>query len=276
MEVLIPKVSMHAYYAGSWKAGGLHELEQGRTYTLNLHEESVRRDHPPAEFEEDKNLIINQCPDDADRTLRRLVLPRRPNQIHTLQCMTLEKSNFVHRDDAPFVEIPKKLVGLIHVLTFDLDGAEAPSIDELPKWQALPDIDSSIANLHVFADPPHAMTAMQNGQMSAESAALRHPTEAFNALLKLTSAEGVARGLKSSSHSARLKFQIPPSEFPLIEPSNPEVVRKLGLRQIELVSLSLSNLLPPDAYKTTMTDADTGTTPPHNCVSGVIICIPKN
>ena len=156
-------------------------------------------------------------------------------------------------DDAPFVEIPKKLVGLIHVLTFDLDGAEAPSIDELPKWQALPDIDSSIANLHVFADPPHAMTAMQNGQMSAESAALRHPTEAFNALLKLTSAE-----------------------FPLIEPSNPEVVRKLGLRQIELVSLSLSNLLPPDAYKTTMTDADTGTTPPHNCVSGVIICIPKN
>ncbi|MGA2590968.1 MAG: hypothetical protein ABSH32_13700 [Bryobacteraceae bacterium] len=271
VEVLIPKVSMHAYYAGSWKAGGLHALEQGSTYTLDLHENVPPPAYPPAEFEENKNLFFDERPRADDPTLRRLILPRRPNHIHTLQCVTLEKKNFVHRSDDSSVEIPPKVVGLIHVLTFDLYGSEPPSIDRLPKWEPLPGIDDSIANLHVFADPPSLMTAMRNGQMSSESPALRHPTEAFNALIKLTSAPAFARGLRSSSHSASLKFQFPAGEIPLVEPSGHEVVQKLGLRQIELVTLALSNLLPRDAHKmgpAAMTDADTGCRPTLNCMSG--------
>jgi len=267
IEVLIPKVSMHAYYAGSWKAGGLHPLEQGSTYTLDLHEDAPPPAYPPAKFEENKNIFFDERPRGDDPTLRRLILPRHPNHIHTLQCLKLEKNNFVHRSDDASVEIPPKVLGLIHVLTFDLHGSEPPSIDELPKWEPLPGIDASIANLHIFADPPSLMTAMQNGKMSSESPALRHPTEAFNALVKLTSPKAIARALGCSSHSASLKFQFPAGEIPLIEPSGHEV-QKLGLRQIELVSLSLSNLLPRDAYKATMADSDTGCRPPYNCLSG--------
>lgn len=273
IEVLIPKVRMHAYYAGSWKAAGLHELEEGKTYVLDLHDRIEAKSRRPAEFDERKNLIINQCPQDDDPTLRRMILPH-PDLIHTLQCLTLEKKNFVHRAEDLDVEIPPKEVGLIHVLTFYLDSLEPPSIDLLPKWEPLPGIDASIANLHVFADPPSLMTASHNGQMSPESPALRHPTEAFNALIKMTSTQEIARSLKSSSHPARLRFQFPNGEFPLVEPSGHEVVRELGLRQIELVSLSLSNLLPREAYKMSMTDADTGCRPPYNCMSGVFKCPP--
>src|SRR5580700_2355699 len=62
IEVLIPRVSMHAYYAGSWKAGGLHALEQGGTYTLDLHENAPPPAYTPAEFEEDKNLFFDEYP----------------------------------------------------------------------------------------------------------------------------------------------------------------------------------------------------------------------
>jgi hypothetical protein len=261
---------MHAYYAGSWKAGGLHPLEQGETYTLDLHEDAPPPAYTPAEFETNKNIFFDERPNGDDPGLRRLILPRRPNHIHTLQCMTLEKKNFLHRLDGLSVEIPPKVVGLIHVLTFDLYGSQPPSIDKLPKWEPLPGIDPSIANLHVFADPPSLMTSMQDGKMSLESPALRHPTEAFNALVKLTSHQAFARGIKSSAHSPKLRFQFPEGEIPLIEPSGYETVRRLGLRQIELVSLSISNLLPRDAYKTNsaMSDGDTGCHPPYNCMSG--------
>ena len=277
IEVLIPNVSMHAYYAGSWQAGGLHALVEGGAYTLELHENDPAPQYPAAPFDPAKNLIVNECPNETDPTLRRFILPRRPNEIHTLQCMMLEKKNFVHRSEDTFVDIPPRELGLIHVLTFDLYGSEPPSIDKLPKWAPLPGIDHSIANLHVFADPPYRMTGMASGQMGAQSAALRHPTEAFNALMKLTSIPAVVHGLTGSSHPVGLKFQFPPGEYPLLEPSNPKTVRALGLRQIELVSLAVSNLLPPDPAKAgseSMTDSNTGCRPTLNCSSGIYPCPP--
>ncbi len=226
-------------------------LRKGKTYTLDLSTKAARRPHTRSgSLEADRNIFFDEPPRHAtSSTLRRLILPRRPNRIKTLQSMTLEQ-NFVHRADDPDIQIPAKVVGLIHVFTFDLYGSEPPSIDLLPKWQPLPGIDASIANLHVFADPPSRMTPMRNGQMSMQSAALHHPTQAFNALLKLTSPKAVARSLNvPEHHSASLQFQFPAGEVPLVDPSDHKIVKELGLRQIELVSLAISNLLPRDAYK---------------------------
>ncbi len=255
IEVLIPSVKMHAYYAGTWQQGKLQPLEQGLTYTLNKIPVQGTSG-PPAEFDRDANLCVQGTPTAGNDTIR-LVLPR-PKQIETLQHMTLQSSNFVGQPTN--VDVPRVL-GLVHVLTYDLTPGEPPELDRLDWIPAPSIIDEHTTNLHIFADPP--------ARMRTRAMTLEHPTEAFARLISLV--------LAPPANAEPFQFQFLSAEIPLVEPSKPVE----GLRTIELVSLAVSNLLSRDQLREVMSKdqnhmpgaqndmsmglGDTGFSSLHNC-----------
>lgn len=250
IEVLIPSVKMHAYYAGTWQQGQLQPLEQGLTYTLNKIPVQGTSG-PPAEFDRNTNLCVQGTPTAGNDTIR-LVLPR-PKQIKTLQHMTLQSSNFV--GPRTNVDVPRVL-GLVHVLTYDLTPGEPPELDRLDWIPAPGIIDEHTTNLHIFADPP--------ARMRTRAMTLEHPTEAFACLMRLANA-------------TQFEFHFSADKIPLVEPSEPVS----GLRKVELVSLAVSNLLSKDQLREVMSKnqnpmpgarnnmsmgpGDTGFSSLHNC-----------
>jgi hypothetical protein len=270
IEVLIPKVKMHVYYAGNWRRGELKPLQEGRMYTLaNIPTQASG--NPPAGFDTYDNIWFRADPDDTDPTLRRIRLPR-PEKVATLQHLILQKDNFVGPED--HVSVPTKTLGLIHVLTYTLDPQNPPRLEGLD-WEPKPsEAAKDTVNLHIFADPP--------ARVSMASMTLKHPTEAFSALVKLIPPD-------KYPNIAQFQFQYLANEIPLAEP-DPTIPG--GLRRIELVSLGVSNLLDEGQmqghgvvmkprkkmamggsktageHQMVMGHDDVGCNYPYNCVSG--------
>src|ERR1039458_976953 len=167
-----------------------------------------------------------------------------PKEIFTLQRVTMQEADFSGRIPGD-IDIPSEF-GAVQVLTFDLDGS-APSVEGLPEW--VPET-REIVNLHVFAE--------ETNRWNTRSV-LRHPTEEFQNLLRLTQV-----GKKTD-----LDFDYTPGEIPLVEPSThvPE-----GLRRRELVCLAANGLLNKDDPEAMAvgSNVDTGGTMGHPCVSIVV------
>lgn|ERR1035441_6436393 len=241
IEVLTPKGSEHSHYAGTWEIGGLHKLADGARYVLR----GVRKAAPEAHFDPKYNIIVEGplAADVAESVQSSWKLPL-PKEIFTLQRVTMQEADFSGRIPGD-IDIPREF-GAVQVLTFDLDGS-APSVEGLPEW--VPET-REIVNLHVFAE--------ETNRWNTRSV-LRHPTEEFQNLLRLTQV-----GKKTD-----LDFDYTPGEIPLVEPSThvPE-----GLRRRELVCLAANGLLNKDDPEAMAVGSkvDTGGTMGHPCVSIVV------
>lgn len=232
VEVLIPHVKMHAYYAGNWEYGKLEWLDPGTYHLTNVH----HGDKP--EFDRSHNILVHENPisPNTDPGLRRLILPR-PKGNQTLQRLMLQKNNIkvptvleqAIKDGRIRIQVPQESLGLIHVLTYDVIKGKTPEVTNLASWkpaQSRFEECPDVANLHFFADPP--------GRINMASMTQKHPTEAFSALMKLMPPK--------IPDIEKLQFRYPANEIPLVEP-DPVTDIPRGLRRIELVSLATSNLL---------------------------------
>jgi hypothetical protein len=241
IEVLTPKVGAHSHYAGTWQIGGLHKLADGARYVLG----GVRKTPPAAYFDLKYNIYVKSAlaPDVGKLVHSSWILPH-PKEIFTSERITIQKSNFsgtIPRE----VQVPREF-GAVQVLTFDLDGS-VPSVEGLPEW--VPEA-REIVNLHVFAEEVNLWNA---------KSVLRHPTDEFQNLIKLT----------RLGQQADLDFDYTPGEIPLVQPSAhlPE-----GLRRIELVSLAANGLLNEDdpEVKAKREGVDSGATMGHPCTNIII------
>jgi len=292
LEVLIPFVDMHAYYAGNWQRGKLEwldELDEKKNvgvYELrNVHGTKGAR---PG-FDKKDNVIVKPPPRENAPKVRKITLPLHAD-VKTLQHLQLQKNNFdgprqllAELEKANLVNVPESL-GLIHVLTYDVDKGKEPELKG-SHWKPIPSkTNPRVANLHLFADPP--------SQLSMKGMTMKHPEEAFRALMSLMPATFPGR---------HFDFHYPAKEIPLIEPDHDDDIPK-GLRRIELISLAISNLLDESQIAShgvtakgrmpmagragaakmpanqmskmtmTMNPDDVGCHPPYNCSSGCSGC----
>jgi hypothetical protein len=213
IDVLIPDVKDHAYYAGPWQTGQLKQLTRGATYDLKLAHKDLPDHFADDPANRDSNVFVSapQITPSA-KLFATFRLRPLPDEIRTLQRITVQTNNFLNTNDPSVRKIPDRVLGLVHVLTYELSG-QVPTVNGINPPVA--GKDRSIVNLHVFADPP-----LQTGN-------------------QLT--EGAFHDLMSFNPANPLEFIFPPDEIALVEPSG----NVPGLRTIELVSLASSNLLTP-------------------------------
>jgi hypothetical protein len=233
VEVLTPNTEDHAHYAGSWKEGGLRKLKRDMTYQLT----GVKSAANKPVFDPNQNVTIQAdlAANPTPATVHsRWMLPF-PKQLTTLQRITKFDQNVQPPRGAPqvpgtsefagnvngkpySVTFPRQL-GTVQVFTFELDGSPL-GVSSLPEW--VPDTGGPSVNLHVYAEETHRWTPQK---------ALQHPGKEFEALIGLFDFKGaVPPG-----------FSYIPDEIPLVEP-NTQLPK--GLRQIELVCLVVSGLVP--------------------------------
>jgi len=229
VEVLVPNVSMHAYYAGSW-GPGLQELAPGKRFRLS----GVKNGNGTAAFNPDEHICVQGLADDYDRFLRCSWEPMVPKRIFTLQRMKLTGRNFSQPVPAA-VHIPGR-VGLLHVMTFEFDDLASLSVLDVsggsdqgvkkPLWRPLAPVGAAgrvqancVVNLHIFADPPNLF----EGSMARMNYA--HPEMAFGELMRLTQSPELGFRL------AKEPFILPDDELPY------------GVRESEMGTLAESGLL---------------------------------
>lgn len=235
IEILIPKVDMHAYYAGNW-GHELQELSLGKRYRL----EGIKSGDGTAKFNQDEHVYVRgPLVPHYDRFLRCSWGPLVPKNIFTLQRMQLDRNNFGQPIPAT-VQIPNRL-GLLHVMTFEFDDLSSLCVLEeaadgsrdqrsvkLP-WRpmSVPNEvlggtgQKCIVNLHIFSDPPHSF----DGSMARMD--YEHPTAAFGDLMRLTQVP-------------ELSFRYTKGEEPIMLP---DASVPPGLRRSEMMSLAESGLL---------------------------------
>jgi len=240
IEVLTPRESVHANYAGTWEIGGLHKLADGGRYKLL----GAVAAPPAARFDPKYNIFVDgPLAGDVDRLVHSSWMLPPPKEIFTLQRITIQESNFTGTKPAG-IHIPHEF-GAVQVLTFELDGS-VPSVEGLPGW--IPE-GREIVNLHVFAEEVTGFTT---------SSVLQHPKSEFQSLLRLT----------RLGERTDLNFDYTPTEIPLVQSCGEGLD---GLRRKELVSLAANGLLGKDDpdVEAARDSVDSGALVGHPC-AGII------
>src|SRR5579871_6838528 len=110
IDVLIPEVQDHAYYAGPWQTGKLKQLTKGATYQLRLPNKTVP-DHFADQGNSDTNVFVSAPKITPESKLfATFQLRPRPDEIRTLQRITLEEKNFENRTDPSVRNIPPRVL----------------------------------------------------------------------------------------------------------------------------------------------------------------------
>jgi hypothetical protein len=242
IEVLTPKLSEHAHYAGTSEIGGLHKVPNGAHFVLR----GVKRTKAGAGFDPKYNFIVKgSVAQDVEKSVQSAWMLPHPMEISTLQRITIQKDDFTGTIPEG-IHIPREF-GAVQVLTFELESDALPSVEGLPEWA--PEGDAVI-NLHVYAEEETGWSTKK---------VLEHPTNEFRNLLKLTE-------VGEKSH---LAFDYTPGEIPLVEPDTrlPE-----GLRKRELVSLAANGFLDRDhsEVKAARGAIEIGANSGHPCANLVV------